>query len=146
MKPSVPLIAGAVLALAVAACSDSPTAPAAMSHPTSAVTDLGILCTPNVDPGCDPGGVTPVQALVDALTARINALTISPILKAKLIGYVNQIPTQLEGLTPDQRFQAIRSLQALIGFVQLLTPRFIPAPSASEIISLANQLIAALGS
>jgi hypothetical protein len=40
----------------------------------------------------------------------------------------------------------IRSVQSLIRIVQLLTPRFIPQGNATEIIALANQLVAALSS
>ena len=140
MKPPIPLIAGAVLALTLAACDDSPTNPVRGARSERIVAQV---CNVFEDPNCNPA-IDPVTELVEALANRINALTLSPIVKARLIGYVNQIPTRLEALTPDQRLHAIRSVQSLIGFVQLLTPRLIPAPSANEIIALANQLIAAL--
>ena len=86
----------------------------------------------------------PVAELVDALNAAINKLNLPPGIKAKLTAYVDKLPTTIAGLTDAQKADAIRKMQALIGVVSSLTPRSIPPAQASQIISLANQVIAAL--
>ena len=65
-------------------------------------------------------------------------------MKTALIGYVNQIGTKISLLTRTQKLQAVQGVQTLIIYVQLATRRFIPSDQSAEIVSVANQLIAAL--
>lgn len=133
----------AIVALTLVACGESPTGPTFQTSRVSFDGVVVIACDPALDPGCVPGG-NPIDVLVSALTAQINELNLPPIVKARLIGAVNQIPTRLAGLTPAQKIEAIQRTERLINLVRSLTPQFIPAVKADAIITLANQVIAAL--
>ena len=144
MKSYALISAAAAAALMLAACGENPSAPRSAGPSLTGAPDVVIMCDPNIDPGCDPGATSPLQELITALTSEINQLHVSPILKARLVGYVNQLPTTLEGLTPEEKQQAIQRTQAFIALVQSLSPRPIPTDDATEIVRIANLLIAVL--
>jgi hypothetical protein len=85
-----------------------------------------------------------VAVLVSSLTTTINSLNLPPLAKSRLLGYVQQIPTAVAGLTPQQKLAGVTRAQALITYVKSLPPSVLPAAQSAQIVSLANQIIAVL--
>lgn len=86
---------------------------------------------------------SPIDVLVNSLSGIINSLNIAPLLKTRLLAYVQQLPMTVSGLTADQKALAIRKVQAFIAAVQAID-QYLPQATAAELIQIANQIIAAL--
>ena len=142
MKRFVSMAVGVGSVLTLAACSDNPTSPEFSKGPSALSADVVIACDPSIDPGCNPGG-SPIEQLVNALTADINQLNLPPGLKPRLLASINEIPTELAGLSAAEKLEAIRRTQTLIRLVEALSPRFIPVTNANEMVGLLNLLAVA---
>lgn len=103
----------------------------------SAATSFTVTVTPQS---------SPIDVLVASLDNAINSLSLPPLVKARLLAYVQNIPTAVAGLTAEQKSAAIQRLQYFVTAVRALTPSVIPSDRAAQLIQIANQIIDALRS
>jgi hypothetical protein len=87
----------------------------------------------------------PIQVLTQSLTTIINGLNLNAQLSAALLGFVQQIPTAISSLTTAQRAAAVANLNTFTATIQsLIAANIIPAAQGSQLVTIANQVIAAL--
>jgi hypothetical protein len=88
--------------------------------------------------------VSSIAVLIDQLTHCITSLNLPATVKARLLSYVQQIPTVVAGLTPQQKLVGISAAQGVITVVRALPRGSIPPAERNCIIEVATQIIAIL--
>jgi hypothetical protein len=88
--------------------------------------------------------VSSLAVLIADLTHCIDATRLPPPIKLRLLAYVQELPTTLEGLTPEQKLGGIAVTQSFISFVESLPPGAIPVVERTCLIEVARQIIALL--